>query len=89
VAPEAVGEDFNVSADEELTVREIATIVWEACGNDPADLEFRHVPSFEVDVRRRWPSTEKARRVLGWQAEIGVREGIAQTVEWYAAARRA
>jgi UDP-glucose 4-epimerase len=89
VAPEAIGEDFNISSDEELTVREIAGIVWEACGNDPADLELRHLPTFEVDVRRRWPSTEKARSVLGWQAEIDVREGIAQTVEWYTAARRA
>jgi nucleoside-diphosphate-sugar epimerase len=88
VVSEALCEDFNVSAEEELTVREIAQIVWEACGNDLADLELRHMPSFEVDVRRRWPSTQKAREVLGWQAEIGVREGIAQTVEWYTAARR-
>ena len=83
VRPEAIGEDFNVSANEELTVREIARIVWEACGNDPAELEFRHLPSFEVDVVRRWPSTEKARRVLGWQARIGVRDGIADTVAWF------
>jgi UDP-glucose 4-epimerase len=83
VRAEAIGEDFNISADEELTVREIARIVWQACGNDPDELEFRHLPSFEVDVVRRWPSTEKARRILGWEARIGVREGIAQTVEWF------
>jgi nucleoside-diphosphate-sugar epimerase len=81
--PAALGEDFNVSANEELTVREIAAIVWEACGNDPAELELRHLPSFEVDVQRRWPSTEKARRLLGWEARIGVREGIADTVRWF------
>jgi len=79
---EALCDDFNVSANEELTVREIAAIVWEACGNDPSGLELRQMPSFEVDVQRRWPSTEKARRVLGWEARIGVREGIAQTVDW-------
>jgi nucleoside-diphosphate-sugar epimerase len=79
----ALGEDFNVSATEELTVREIARIVWEACGNDPADLELEHLPSFEVDVQRRWPSTGKAREVLGWEARIGVREGIADTVAWF------
>jgi UDP-glucose 4-epimerase len=89
VDPAAIGEDFNVSADEELTVRQIAEIVWEACGNDPAELELRRMPSFEVDVQRRWPATEKARTVLGWQAEIGVRDGIAQTVEWYREARAA
>jgi nucleoside-diphosphate-sugar epimerase len=87
VKQEALCEDFNVSADEELTVREIAEMVWEACGNDPAGLELRHLPSFEVDVKRRWPSTKKAREMLGWQAEIGVREGIAETVEWYRGAR--
>jgi nucleoside-diphosphate-sugar epimerase len=81
--PEAIGEDFNVSASEELTVAEIAAIVWEAAGNDPAALELEHRPSFEVDVQRRWPSVEKARRVLGWEARIPVREGIAQTVEWF------
>jgi nucleoside-diphosphate-sugar epimerase len=80
---EAIGEDFNISANEELTVREIAQIVWEECGNDPSELELRHLPSFEVDVVRRWPSTEKARRVLGWEARIGVREGIADTVAWF------
>jgi UDP-glucose 4-epimerase len=89
VKPEAICDDFNVSADEELTVREIAEIVWAACGNDSADLEFRHLPTFEVDVPRRWPSTEKARSILGWEAEIGVHEGIAQTVEWYREARAA
>ena len=79
----ALGEDFNVSAAEELTVRDITEIVWEACGNDPAELQLEHLPSFEVDVQRRWPSTDKARDVLGWEARIGVREGIADTVEWF------
>ena len=37
---------------------------------------------FEVDVQRRWPSVEKARTLLGWEARIDVRDGIAQTVEW-------
>jgi UDP-glucose 4-epimerase len=80
--PAAENEDFNISAPEELTVAEIARIVWEEVGNDPAELELRHLPAFEVDVQRRWPSVEKARRVLGWEARIGVREGIARTVAW-------
>src|SRR3712207_6140391 len=75
-------EDFNVSASEELTVAEIARIVWEECGNDPADFELEHLPSFKVDVQRRWPDVSKAERLLGWKARIGVREGIAQTVDW-------
>jgi UDP-glucose 4-epimerase len=81
-SPAGLHEDFNISAAEELTVAETARIVWEACGKDPADFELRHLPSFEVDVVRRWPSVEKARALLGWEARIGVREGVAQTVAW-------
>ncbi len=78
----ALNEDFNISASDELTVAEIARLCWEACGNDPAELEFEHLPSCEVDVVRRWPSVEKAERLLGWKARIGVRDGIRQTAEW-------
>jgi UDP-glucose 4-epimerase len=80
--PAAVDEDFNVSASRELTVAEIARVVWEACGEDPAEFELEHLPSFEVDVQRRWPSVEKAKRLLGWEAKIDVPEGIAATVDW-------
>jgi UDP-glucose 4-epimerase len=78
----ALNEDFNISASEELTVAEIARLCWEAAGNEPDELEFEHLPSFEVDVQRRWPSVEKAEQLLGWRARIGVREGIGKTADW-------
>lgn len=77
-----LNEDFNISASRELTVAEIARIVWEACGKDADAFELEHLPSFEVDVQRRWPSVEKARKLLGWEAQIGVEQGIAATVRW-------
>jgi UDP-glucose 4-epimerase len=80
--PAAENEDFNISASEERTVSEIAALIWEACGEDPDAFELKHLPSFEVDVQRRWPSVEKARRLLGWEAQVDLREGLAGTVEW-------
>ena len=81
-APAGENEDFNISASEELTVAKLARIIWEACGNDPEEFELAHLPSFPVDVERRWPSVEKARRLLGWEARVDLRDGIAETVEW-------
>jgi nucleoside-diphosphate-sugar epimerase len=81
-SPAGENEDFNISASEELTVAEIARLIWEACGRDPGAFELAHLPSFEVDVERRWPSVEKARTQLEWQARIDVRDGIAETVQW-------
>src|SRR5256714_9927828 len=80
--PAGENEDFNISAREELTVEAIARLVWEACGEPPESFLLERLPSFEVDVQRRWPSVEKARELLGFEARIGVREGIAQTVDW-------
>jgi UDP-glucose 4-epimerase len=81
-SPAGENEHFNISATEELTVAEMAALIWEACGNDPGELELRHLESFEVDVQRRWPSVEKARRLLGWEAQVDLREGLAETAEW-------
>ncbi|HEX4759766.1 MAG TPA: NAD(P)-dependent oxidoreductase, partial [Thermoleophilaceae bacterium] len=80
--PAGENEDFNISAGEEMTVAEIARVIWEECGQPPEEFELEHLESFDVDVQRRWPSVEKARTLLGWQAQIGVREGIAQTIAW-------
>jgi UDP-glucose 4-epimerase len=80
--PAAAGEDFNVSASDERSVAEIAELIWEACGEDPGAFKLEHLPSFEVDVQRRWPSVDKARRLLGWEAGTDLRDGLAATVEW-------
>jgi UDP-glucose 4-epimerase len=81
-SPAGLNEDFNISAAREMTVAEIARVVWEACGEDLEEFALEHLPSFTVDVQRRWPSVAKAQELLGWQARIGVEEGIAATVGW-------
>jgi nucleoside-diphosphate-sugar epimerase len=81
-AAAARNEDFNISAGDERTVAELARIIWEACGRDPEAFALEHLPSYEVDVVRRWPDVSKAKELLGWEAKISDRDGIAQTVEW-------
>jgi nucleoside-diphosphate-sugar epimerase len=80
--PAALNQDFNISAGEELTVAEIAQLVWEVCGRPPEEFELEHLPSYRVDVQRRWPSVEKARQLLGWEARVDIRDGVAQTTDW-------
>ena len=81
-SPAGLNEDFNISASDELTVAEIARVIWEACGRDPEAFALEHEPTYPVDVRRRWPDVSKAKKVLGWTAQIPVREGVDRTVEW-------
>jgi len=82
-SPAAAGEAFNLAWHEETSIAELARICWEACGNDPEALELAPGPSpKEVDPERRWASVEKARELLGWEAKVGLREGVAETAEW-------
>jgi nucleoside-diphosphate-sugar epimerase len=80
--PAAENEDFNISASEEMTVADIARVIWEECGENPHAFQLKHVATFEVDVQRRWPDVSKAERMLGWKAQVPVREGVRRTVEW-------
>ena len=49
-SPAGENEDFNISASQELTVAELARMIWEACGNDPAQFEL--APPAELRGRR-------------------------------------
>ncbi len=81
-SPAARNEDFNISASDERTVADLARIIWAACGRDPEAFALEHLPTYEVDVVRRWPDVSKAATLLGWKARISDREGIGQTVAW-------
>ena len=66
-------EDFNISAGDELTVAEIARVDLGGLRRaTPTRSRSSTCRAFEVDVVRRWPSVEKAQRLLGWEARIGV-----------------
>jgi len=78
-SPAGLGEAFNLAWREETSIAELARLCWEACGRDPDALELRSEPSpREVDPERRWASVEKARELLGWEARVSVREGVAR-----------
>jgi UDP-glucose 4-epimerase len=84
LSPAGLNEDFNISASEEHTVAELCALIWEVCGRDSAELAFEHLPSFAVDVVRRWPSVQKADTMLGWSAQIPLRDGLEATARWLA-----
>lgn len=81
-SPGGLNEDFNIAGERELTVAALGRLIWEACGEDLETFELRQMPGLRFDVERRWPSVEKARRLLGWQAHIGLKDGIGSTVSW-------
>ncbi len=79
---EAEGEDFNIGTGVETSIRELLSLLWEACG-EPGQPEIAHLATLPVDVQRRVPDVTKIRERLGWTASVSLREGIRRTVEWH------
>jgi UDP-glucose 4-epimerase len=80
--PAGENEDFNISASDELTVADIARRIWDACGEPPGDFLLERLPSYTVDVQRRWPSVDKARELIGFEARVPLADGLRDTVAW-------
>jgi len=76
----AAGEVYNLATGRETTILELATIINEYTGNKtPLDLR----PARDWDRSgKRFASTEKAARTLGFTSQVEIRDGLRRTVEW-------
>ena len=86
--PDAKNEDFNLSTAQGTTVRELAEAIWHKIKGD-AELRLVHDDPFEYDVQRRVPATEKAKRVLGFEAQTSLDEMLDEVIPWIADAVKA
>jgi len=75
------GEVINVATGVDISVNEIADLVLDALGK-PASLKV-NVSERMGQVDRHIGSTEKAKRLLGWEARTSFADGLERTVAWY------
>jgi len=68
----------NLGNPEEVTIEELAKIVLDVT-NSRSGLTYTERPP--DDPERRQPDISKAKDRLGWEPEVGLRNGISQTVE--------
>jgi UDP-glucose 4-epimerase len=75
-------EVFNVASEVETTLLELAETLMRVMGKNNLQPEFG--PERKVNaVPRRLASTEKAKRLLGWKAEVSLEEGLERLVNWW------
>jgi CDP-glucose 4,6-dehydratase len=80
--PEVVGQAFNFSDDQPLSVLDMARQTLAAAGRVDLELLVRGDASREIP--RQFLSAAKAKRLLdGWQPRFGLRQGLEATVSWY------
>ena len=78
-------ETFNVASGTETSLNELATTLARVMGSD---LKPEYGPARKINaVPRRLASTAKARRLLGFEASIGLEEGLRRLYAWWRAER--
>jgi nucleoside-diphosphate-sugar epimerase len=79
--PDALNEDFNLSTSASTTVLELAQLIWQKVNGD---LPFQYVcdDPFEHDVARRVPATDKAKKVLGFEATTSLSVMLDEVIPW-------
>jgi len=84
--PGALNEDFNLSTAESTTVLELAGLIWRKIKGDGVPLRVTRDDPFTHDVQRRVPSTEKAKRILGYEATTPLPAMLDEVIPWIAQA---
>jgi UDP-glucose 4-epimerase len=74
------GDVYNLASGIETSILDLATQVNELAGN-PTPIEL--LPQRDWDHSgRRFGSTDKAKRMLGFEARVPLSEGLRKTIEW-------
>jgi UDP-glucose 4-epimerase len=85
LASDANDEVFNVASGTETSLNDLATALLEVMGSG---LRPEYGPERGVNpVPRRLADTRKAERVLGFKAQVGLREGLTKLVQWWHASK--
>ena len=72
---------MNIGNPDEYTILELAQLAVELT-NSSSEIVFEPLPA--DDPARRRPDITLAKKVLGWQPEIPLREGLARTASYFA-----
>lgn len=73
-------EAINLGSDGPVSLAKMITMVESAVGRK-AVIEYQDANP--ADVKATWANISKARRLLGWEPQTYLQQGIQNTVEWY------
>ena len=77
-------EVINLGGHEVITVNGLITLLEELIGKKA---QVQYGPPNLADMFTNWADVSRAGQLLGWEPQVGLREGVRRLVEWYAAER--
>jgi UDP-glucose 4-epimerase len=80
---EVGGEVFQIATHRETTVNEIADNIKRIVEDSGGKVSIIHEQERTGDVRRNYSDISKAKRILGWEPEFDLQEGLMRTFEYF------
>lgn len=77
-------EIINLGGHESISMNGLIAMVEEILGNHA---EIVHGPFHRADIMNNLADVSKARRLLGWEPQVGLKEGVRNLVNWYLSER--
>ena len=77
----AVGETINLGSGRETTIANLSREIAAVCGRESAAVE--HIEPRPGDVLRLCADSTRAHQLLGFEANVSLREGLRQLRDWY------
>jgi dTDP-glucose 4,6-dehydratase len=73
-------DPMNIGNPDEYTVRQLAEAILDLTGSK-SELTIQPLPTDDPKVRK--PDISRARRLLGWEPRVPLREGLTRTIEYF------
>ena len=74
-------EPVNIGNPGEYTIKQFAEVINDLADN-PAGLVYKDMRTLD-DPQVRQPNIAKAKRILGWEPQVGLEEGLRRTIPWF------
>ncbi len=79
--PDLRGGPLNVCSGFTVSINRVVSSILKEVGRE--DLEPEYLPPQPGDVGHTWGDNSKAKRLLGWEPQVNIDEGLRRFVDWY------
>jgi CDP-glucose 4,6-dehydratase len=78
----AAGQAFNAGGERPHSVAEVLETIAEVSGS-PVEPEYHGLGNPDGEIDRQYVDSTKLRELTEWRPEVGLREGLLRTIDWY------
>ncbi|HEY2963745.1 MAG TPA: SDR family oxidoreductase [Pyrinomonadaceae bacterium] len=84
-AKDAAGKVINIANGERVTLNQLLSVLKELTGKHEVTAEYADVRV--GDVRHSLADITRARKLLGYESKVDLREGLKRTIDWWKSSR--